>query len=253
MTRPDALVTGASHQTLRLARYLKLLGQVSPYRPWFFNWSAADPSVLDRKDVLFGPTLSSQACALRIMRLRRLRETERRPGNIDSLVAGRGCAVRRRDHRLLARALVRHRARLGPHGPHLPTARGSAAHPPRDGRHRLLAGCADRCRAHAHERRRVSLTSPMQYDTATTYELVLLSSAALVPHWIHRARSVAGSTASWMSGLIALRWRRSSARQLCMRMAGAWACDGDGRARRCVRCPATHAASASEQHRANEP
>ena len=32
-----------------------------PYRPWFFNYTAAAPEVLQRKDLLFGPSLSLQA------------------------------------------------------------------------------------------------------------------------------------------------------------------------------------------------
>lgn len=31
-----------------------------PYRPWFFNFTAADPLVLQKKDLLFGPSLSLQ-------------------------------------------------------------------------------------------------------------------------------------------------------------------------------------------------
>ena len=32
-----------------------------PYRPWFFNFTAAAPATLAKKDLLFGPTLSLQA------------------------------------------------------------------------------------------------------------------------------------------------------------------------------------------------
>ena len=32
-----------------------------PYRPWFFNFTAAAPSVLQKKDLLFGPSLSLQS------------------------------------------------------------------------------------------------------------------------------------------------------------------------------------------------
>ena len=35
--------------------------EVSPYRPWFFNASAAELALLQRKDLLFGPSLSLQA------------------------------------------------------------------------------------------------------------------------------------------------------------------------------------------------
>jgi len=37
------------------------LAVVQPYRPWFFNYSAAAPTVLERKDLLFGPSLSLQS------------------------------------------------------------------------------------------------------------------------------------------------------------------------------------------------
>ena len=35
--------------------------EVSPYRAWFFNYTAADLKLLQRKDLLFGPSLSLQA------------------------------------------------------------------------------------------------------------------------------------------------------------------------------------------------
>jgi len=35
-------------------------GVVAPYRPWFFNFSSAPLSLLARKDLLFGPSLSLQ-------------------------------------------------------------------------------------------------------------------------------------------------------------------------------------------------
>ena len=34
---------------------------VSPYRPWFFNFTAATPDFLAKKDLLFGPSLSPEA------------------------------------------------------------------------------------------------------------------------------------------------------------------------------------------------
>jgi serine carboxypeptidase-like clade 1 len=34
---------------------------VQPYRPWFFNFTAAAPAVLQQKDLLFGPSLSLQS------------------------------------------------------------------------------------------------------------------------------------------------------------------------------------------------
>ena len=33
----------------------------SPYRPWFFNYTAADATFLAKKDLLYGPSLSPEA------------------------------------------------------------------------------------------------------------------------------------------------------------------------------------------------